>query len=170
MCICNAPGYIFVQKGLTKDYKSPFDATIVSLLRSSGAIFPGKTNMDEFAMGSTSTNTRLKVINPHRGKNGEELSAGGSSGGSAAAVAAGLVWGLVSNVGKLTIRAIGTDTGGSVRLPASYCGIVGFKPTYGLISRFGVVAYAHSLDTVGIFSRDVNSAEIIFGNSASSMS
>jgi aspartyl-tRNA(Asn)/glutamyl-tRNA(Gln) amidotransferase subunit A len=75
------------------DYFSPFDATVVTLLRDAGAIITGKTNMDEFAMGSTSTNNLVSVINPHRGKKGEELSAGGSSGGSAAAVAAGLAWG-----------------------------------------------------------------------------
>ena len=75
------------------DYFSPFDATVVTLLRDAGAMITGKTNMDEFAMGSTSTNNLVSVVNPHRGKMGEELSAGGSSGGSAAAVAAGLAWG-----------------------------------------------------------------------------
>jgi aspartyl-tRNA(Asn)/glutamyl-tRNA(Gln) amidotransferase subunit A len=74
-------------------YISPFDATVVTLLKDAGAVIAGKTNMDEFAMGSTSTNNVVNVINPHRGENGEQLSAGGSSGGSAAAVAAGLVWG-----------------------------------------------------------------------------
>jgi aspartyl-tRNA(Asn)/glutamyl-tRNA(Gln) amidotransferase subunit A len=78
---------------LTTDYYSPFDATIVSLLKGAGAVIAGKTNMDEFAMGSTSTNNLTSVINPHEGKHREQLSAGGSSGGSAAAVAAGLVWG-----------------------------------------------------------------------------
>ena len=146
---------------------SPFDATVVTLLKEAGAVIMGKTNMDEFAMGSTSTNNRISVINPHHGKNGAELSAGGSSGGSAATVAAGLVWGYNYLYELLMSRAIGTDTGGSVRLPAAYCGIVGFKPTYGLISRYGVVSYAHSLDTVGIFSRDVEGAQSLFGETVS---
>ena len=150
---------------MTVGYRSPFDATVVTRLKDAGAVITGKTNMDEFAMGSSSTNNVLNVINPHRGDHGEELCAGGSSGGSAVAVAAGLVWGLNLSRKATDVRAIGTDTGGSVRLPAAYCGVVGFKPTYGLISRYGVVSYAHSLDTVGIFSRDVESARTIFSSS-----
>jgi len=177
------------------DYFSPFDATVVTLLRDAGAIITGKTNMDEFAMGSTSTNNLVSVVNPHRGKEGEELSAGGSSGGSAAAVAAGLAWGyyllflipsyilsllfLFCSLGCLFFgvnrcasngvhgRAIGTDTGGSVRLPASYCGIIGFKPTYGLLSRYGIISYAHSLDTVGLFTRTIPDTISLFRTSLS---
>ena len=93
MRLKNAHGYIHYSPELTIDYHSPFDATIVTLLKEAGALITGKTNMDEFAMGSTSTNNLINVINPYRGKNGRELCAGGSSGGSAAAVAAGLVWG-----------------------------------------------------------------------------
>ncbi|KAF3237995.1 Trimeric GatFAB AmidoTransferase(AdT) complex subunit [Orbilia oligospora] len=107
--------------------------------------------MDEFGMGSHST---TGLHGPVKNPNSSKLSvysAGGSSGGSAAAVA-----------GNLCFGALGSDTGGSVRLPASYCGVVGFKPSYGLLSRQGVIAYANSLDTVGIFARDVRSAQLVF--------
>ncbi|CCG81187.1 putative Glutamyl-tRNA amidotransferase, A subunit [Taphrina deformans PYCC 5710] len=120
-------------------YRSPFDATCVRLLQDAGANLLAKTNMDEFGMGSFTTNSPYgATMNPH-----DPLrTAGGSSGGSAASLA-------LPQTHSLSF-ALGTDTGGSVRMPASYCGVYGFKPTYGRVSRFGVVPYANSLDTVGI--------------------
>lgn len=126
------------------EYVSPFDASCVQQLRDAGAVIAGKTNLDEFGMGSGGVHSHFgPVLNPLYP--GEKVSAGGSSSGSAAAVAAGAV-----------DFALGTDTGGSVRLPASYCGVFGFKPSYGRVSRFGVVAYAQSLDTVGIIAKDIS--------------
>ncbi|GAA5845209.1 hypothetical protein JCM3766R1_003357 [Sporobolomyces carnicolor] len=140
---------------MLKDYHSPFEATVVERLRREGALIVGKTNMDEFGMGSANVHSHFgPTLNPAgpRGitatldaDDADQRVAGGSSGGSAAAVAA-----------EMCHVALATDTGGSTRLPASYCGIVGFKPSYGLLSRFGVVAYASSLDTVGIMSKDIN--------------
>ncbi|KAF3207557.1 Glu-AdT subunit A [Orbilia oligospora] len=133
------------------DFIPEYDSAVVAKLRDAGAIIIGKTNMDEFGMGSHST---TGLHGPVKNPNSSKLSvysAGGSSGGSAAAVA-----------GNLCFGALGSDTGGSVRLPASYCGVVGFKPSYGLLSRQGVIAYANSLDTVGIFARDVRSAQLVF--------
>ncbi|KAK4130154.1 amidase signature enzyme [Trichocladium antarcticum] len=133
-------------------YHSPFEATIVTQLRARGARLVGKTNLDEFGMGSHSTFSAAGAAaqTPAAGAAAGtqdpavRLSAGGSSGGSAVAVADG-----AADV------ALGTDTGGSVRLPAAYCGVVGFKPSYGMLSRFGVVPYANSLDTVGLLARGV---------------
>ena len=122
-------------------YRSPFEATAVTAIRrANDALVSGKTNMDEFGMGSHSTNSFFGRVQNDEAVTG--ISVGGSSGGSAAAVAFGQC-----------NAALGTDTGGSVRLPAAYTGIVGFKPSYGLISRWGVVPYANSLDTVGIMGR-----------------
>ncbi|KAH0491730.1 hypothetical protein TgHK011_003141 [Trichoderma gracile] len=130
--------------GILGQHASPFEATIVRQLRARGASIVGKTNMDEFGMGSHSTHSVHGPVRNPLAATGEDVSAGGSSGGSAVAVA----------VGDADV-ALGTDTGGSVRLPAAYTGIVGYKPSYGMLSRFGVVPYANSLDTVGLLARDV---------------
>ena len=129
------------------DFVPPFDATVTRKLRDAGAVIIGKTNLDEFAMGSSVENS---AYFPTRNPWSRDRIPGGSSGGSAAAVSA-----------DLCLAAIGTDTGGSIRQPASFCGIVGLKPSYGRVSRYGIIAFASSMDQVGPMTKDVRDAALL---------
>lgn len=133
---------------ILKNYIAPYDATVIRKLRDLGAVFLGKTNLDEFAMGASTENSAFFATHHPYDLNRVP---GGSSGGTAAAISA-----------KMCLAGLGSDTGGSIRQPASFCGVIGFKPTYGAVSRYGLVAMSCSLDQIGPMARTVEDARVIF--------
>ncbi len=151
--ICTAQMKTTCASRILSGFNPDYDAHAVELLQKAGAVIIGKTNMDEFGMGSTGENSAFgHVVNPCK----DGYAAGGSSSGSASAVAAGIV-----------PAALGSDTGGSVRQPAAYCGVIGLKPSYGAVSRFGLIAFASSMDQIGILAKDAETtariAQVIYG-------